>query len=192
MAAARTEFAQHGLAGARIDRIARTANASKERLYAHFGDKQALFRTVVAMDTAEFFCSLAVRPEAVAEIVGDIYDYALRQPDRVRMNDWARLEGVTLDEPLADGEPAVDRAIAAIKKAQADGYADTAWQPLDLLIMLFGVGLAWAHSPDPRAIADDPATIAGRRAAAIEAAARIVMPAPPNPEDTQTLKTPRP
>lgn len=176
MAAARAEFAQYGLAGARVDRIARSAQASKERLYAHFGDKQALFRTVVAMDTAEFFRSLAVRPEAVGEMAGDVYDYALGQPDSVRMNDWARLEGVTLDEPVADGEPAVDRAIVAIETAQANGYADPAWRPLDLLTMLFGVGLAWAHSPDPRAVTDDPAIMAGRRAAAIEAATRIVMP----------------
>ena len=40
--AARAEFAQYGLAGSRIDRIAKSANASKERLYAHFGDKEAL------------------------------------------------------------------------------------------------------------------------------------------------------
>ena len=49
LTAARAEFAQYGLAGARIDRIARSASASKERLYAHFGDKETLFRDVVAM-----------------------------------------------------------------------------------------------------------------------------------------------
>src|SRR3981189_168640 len=48
LAAARTEFAQYGLAGARIDRIAGSAHASKERLYAHFADKEALFRDAVA------------------------------------------------------------------------------------------------------------------------------------------------
>ena len=50
LAAARAEFAHYGLAGARIDRIARTAQASKERLYAHFGDKETLFREVLAAD----------------------------------------------------------------------------------------------------------------------------------------------
>jgi len=41
--AARIEFAEHGLAGARVDRIAAAAQASKERLYAYFGDKRSLF-----------------------------------------------------------------------------------------------------------------------------------------------------
>jgi AcrR family transcriptional regulator len=59
--AARAEFAQYGLAGARIDRIARNAQASKERLYAHFGDKETLFREVFAADSAEFFRSVSMR-----------------------------------------------------------------------------------------------------------------------------------
>ena len=69
LAAARAEFAQYGLAGARIDRIARAANASKERLYAHFGDKETLFRDVVATDGLEFFRAVELRPDAVPEFV---------------------------------------------------------------------------------------------------------------------------
>ena len=38
--------------GARIDRIAKAAAASKERLYAHFTDKEALFRSVAGADMA--------------------------------------------------------------------------------------------------------------------------------------------
>jgi AcrR family transcriptional regulator len=78
LSAARSEFAQYGLAGARIDRIAKAADASKERLYAHFGDKEALFRSVVAADAAEFFAAVTLRPDAVPEFVGDIYDLACR------------------------------------------------------------------------------------------------------------------
>src|SRR3954452_5783712 len=55
LGAARAEFAQYGLAGARIGRTARTAQASKERFYAHFGDKETLFREVLAADSSEFF-----------------------------------------------------------------------------------------------------------------------------------------
>ncbi len=86
--AARAEFARYGLAGARIDRIAKSANASKERLYAHFGDKEALFRQVVAADSAEFFSAIAVRPDAVAEFAGDLYDLAASKPEHLRMITW--------------------------------------------------------------------------------------------------------
>ncbi|MBU9766248.1 TetR/AcrR family transcriptional regulator [Mycobacterium sp. TNTM28] len=174
LAAARAEFAQYGLAGARVDRIARAARASKERLYAHFGDKETLFREVFAADGAEFFRSVTLRPDAVAEFVGDIYDLACRRPEHVRMVTWAQLEGFTLDRPEFEGAPPDAQAVAAIEAAQADGYIDPAWDPTDLIVLLFGIGLAWAHLPHPDAVTDDPVVLATRRAAAVEAAARVV------------------
>ncbi|OBK39835.1 TetR family transcriptional regulator [Mycobacterium sp. 1245111.1] len=174
LAAARAEFARYGLAGSRIDRIARAASASKERLYAHFGDKETLFRDVVATDGAEFFRAVKLRPDAVPEFVGDLVDLAQRRPEHLRMISWARLEGFPLNLPDVDGENPPDTAIAAIRTAQADGYVDSAWEPQQLLVMLFGIGLAWAHWPDPAEAVADPAAHSSRRAAAVEAATRIV------------------
>jgi AcrR family transcriptional regulator len=178
LSAARSEFAQYGLAGARIDRIARAADASKERLYAHFKDKEALFRSVVAADMAEFFAAVTLRPDAVPEFVGDIYDLACRRPEHLRMITWANLEGLTLDPPpIEDLESIQARDVAVIEAAQAAGHVDAVWRPMDLLVLLFGVGLAWAQSPHPDANTADPAIIAARREAAVEAARRIVAPA---------------
>ena len=42
--AAITEFSCYGIAGARVDRIASTAKANKQAIYAYFGSKEALFR----------------------------------------------------------------------------------------------------------------------------------------------------
>jgi AcrR family transcriptional regulator len=178
LSAARSEFAQYGLAGARIDRIARAAEASKERLYAHFKDKEALFRSVVAADMAEFFAAVTLRPDAVPEFVGDIYDLACRRPEHLRMITWANLEGLALDPPpVGELEAVQARDIGVIEAAQAAGHVDATWDPMDLLVLLFGVGLAWAQSPHPDANSSDPVVIAGRRAAAVEAARRIVAPA---------------
>lgn len=176
LAAARVEFARHGLAGARIDRIARAAHASKERLYAHFRDKETLFREVLAADAAAFYRAATPRPEAVEEFVGDIYDLACRRPEHLRMIDWARLEGFALGAPELDGQPLPAHAIAAIDEAQAAGRVDTAWRPDDLLVLLFAIGLAWAHLPDPGAIIGDPEILAHRRAVAVEAAGRLISP----------------
>jgi AcrR family transcriptional regulator len=176
LAAARAEFAQYGLAGARIDRIARAANASKERLYAHFGDKETLFRDVVATDGAEFFRAVELRPEAVPEFVGEIFDLAHSRPEHIRMITWAQLEGFPLDKPEFDGEHPPEAAIAALQQAQADGYVDRAWDPEQLLVLLFAIGLGWAHWPDPAAATTDGDVLTRRRAAAVEAAARIVKP----------------
>jgi TetR/AcrR family transcriptional regulator len=64
-----------------------------------------------------------------------------------------------------------------IEAAQAAGQVDAAWEPMDLLVLLFGIGLAWAQSPHPDALAADPVIVADRRAAAVEAARRIITPA---------------
>ncbi len=47
MQAARSEFAARGLAGARVDVIARRAGVNKQALYYHFGNKEELFRTAL-------------------------------------------------------------------------------------------------------------------------------------------------
>lgn len=174
--AAGAEFAQYGLAGARIDRIARVAQASKERLYAHFRDKETLFREVVAAGNREFFSAVTLRPDAVPDFVGGIYDLAREHPEHHRMISWAQLEGIALDEPHAEGQPAFAQHVAAIEAAQADGHVDGAWQPDDLLIVLFGIALAWANSPHPDAATNDADAHARRRAAAVEAARRIIAP----------------
>lgn len=57
LAAARTEFAEHGMGGARVDRIASSAGVNKERIYGIFGSKEKLFAAVVA----EAFGDHAVR-----------------------------------------------------------------------------------------------------------------------------------
>ncbi len=47
LAAATQEFAQHGLSGARVDRIAARAGTNKRMLYYYFGGKEALFLAVL-------------------------------------------------------------------------------------------------------------------------------------------------
>lgn len=174
LTAARDEFARHGLAGARIDRVAKKARASKERLYAHFGDKEALFREVVATDAARFFTTVVPRHDALAEFAGEIYDLARDCPEHLRMVTWARLEGFDLAPPDSDAVPAP--AIAVVQAGQLSGHIDDGWDPEELIVMLFGLALSWAGWPHPAADTDDVAAVAHRRAAAVEAAARIIAP----------------
>lgn len=47
LAAARDEFAAHGLGGARVERIAERASVNKKLLYHYFVDKDDLFRAVM-------------------------------------------------------------------------------------------------------------------------------------------------
>ncbi|HTQ00849.1 MAG TPA: TetR/AcrR family transcriptional regulator [Casimicrobiaceae bacterium] len=47
LAAATSEFARHGLGGARVDRIAQRARANKRMLYYYYGSKDGLFLAVM-------------------------------------------------------------------------------------------------------------------------------------------------
>ncbi len=68
--AAFCEFGEHGLAGARLDDIARRANVAKGTIYLYFPNKEALFRemvrttTIAALETAEARLAAADRVSA--------------------------------------------------------------------------------------------------------------------------------
>src|SRR5215210_4252022 len=47
LAAARDEFAEYGLGGARMDRIAERAGLNKRLIYYYFEDKEKLFQAVL-------------------------------------------------------------------------------------------------------------------------------------------------
>ncbi|WP_459758591.1 hypothetical protein [Mycobacterium riyadhense] len=64
------------------------------------------------------------------------------------------LDGVTLDEPSANDQSVLTQAIAAIEAAPA--ASSSFGTPFDRAVLLFGIGLAWAHSPAPEAATDDP------------------------------------
>ncbi|PRY70499.1 TetR family transcriptional regulator [Glaciihabitans tibetensis] len=171
---ARAEFATFGLAGARIDRIASNAHASKERLYAYFSDKAALFRAVLDLNGCEFYDAVALRADAVADFVGDIFDHSLDRPEHLRMLTWARLDGVPFAPPTGSDAPA--GKVETLRAAQRLGLVDTRWDPELLLTMLFSLGFAWANSPVPGAVANDPDVRSRQREAAVAAATRIIQP----------------
>lgn len=72
--AAFVEFGQHGLAGARLDDIARRASVAKGTIYLYFPNKEALFRemvrstTIAALEAAEARLAEADRESATAQL----------------------------------------------------------------------------------------------------------------------------
>ena len=61
LAAARDEFAEYGLGGARMDRIAERAALNKRLIYYYFEDKEKLFQAVPDQTSP---CSPVVTPKA--------------------------------------------------------------------------------------------------------------------------------
>lgn len=90
--AARDEFAEYGLAGARVDRIAEAAGVNKERIYGLFGSKDKLF-DVILIDTMREFMDV-VQPLASTEpgeYVGKLFDYHRENPQLLRLLLWEGL-----------------------------------------------------------------------------------------------------
>lgn len=91
--AARTEFAELGIAGARVDTIAAAAHINKQRIYAYFGDKDQLFEAVLA-DAFNQLADAVPLPSSREELIayaGKVFDFHQRNPDFNRLLAWEAL-----------------------------------------------------------------------------------------------------
>jgi AcrR family transcriptional regulator len=90
--AAGAEFAEHGLAGARVERIAKAARANKQAIYLYYGNKEKLFAAVLRAKLEEISVSVSIDPDAVAESAGQVFDWYREHPELIRLLLWEALE----------------------------------------------------------------------------------------------------
>ena len=99
--AARVEFSEKGLHGARVDVIAERSGANKERIYAYFGGKEQLFRETLRGSIAEIIAEeqtllnqLAQDPTRMTESTLEHYlSFLERHPHFWRLLAWENLSG---------------------------------------------------------------------------------------------------
>ena len=177
--AAAAEFARHGIAGARVNRIAEAASANKERIYAYFGDKRRLFDAVIARGLAEAAEATPLDADDIPGSVGRMSEIAPERERLVRLAAWARLEGA--QGALPDDDPRLEsyRAkLEEIRTAQRMGAVDPSWDPVDLLALLTAVATAWTQVPDElcQLAGPDGASRDARRFVVEEAVRRLIDP----------------
>ncbi|WTW92467.1 TetR family transcriptional regulator [Streptomycetaceae bacterium NBC_01309] len=175
--AAKDEFARHGIAGARVDRIAKSARTSKERVYAYFRSKEDLYRVVRAQQFAAVAEATRMDPADLPGYVGRVHDYFAAHPDTYRLMAWGQLE---LDSAEQSADESFQQAVAGkvdqLRRAQAAGQLDPAWDPLDVLVLLNQIAASWADKPDLCAAVPAPQRadyLAARRAAVVTAVQRL-------------------
>src|SRR5829696_3201755 len=104
------EFSAHGLAGARVDRIAAAAGVNKERI----------FREVLTRELGIAIDAVPIRGsgiDAIADYAGRVFDYQCAHPELARLTFW---EGLELGDPVAKEQrrsrsvDKVDRILAAV------------------------------------------------------------------------------
>jgi AcrR family transcriptional regulator len=86
--AAKQEFAAHGLAGARVDRIAAKAGANKRMLYYHVGKKDDLYLAVleaayekIRAEERGLDLEHLEPPEAIRRLIAFTWNYFIRNPE---------------------------------------------------------------------------------------------------------------
>jgi AcrR family transcriptional regulator len=142
--AATDEFAEYGLAGARIDRIAERAGANKRLLYVYFGDKNQLFDAVVEEQTAAVFKAAPLIDGDLCAFAIDRFEYVLANPDARRIAAWRSFEQA---EPSASERQAFQTRIEAVQKAQSAGKIRTDISAADLFALVLRMTESWLSAP---------------------------------------------
>ncbi|WP_193048419.1 TetR/AcrR family transcriptional regulator [Mycolicibacterium baixiangningiae] len=171
MQAARAEFAEHGLAGARVDRIAERADANKRSIYMHFGTKEELFDLVVSMSLVELAEAVPFDVTAMPSYAGDLYSTLQGRPDIFRLTSWAVLER---PRPLDAEMDSYRGKVESIERAQQGGAIASEPDAATMMSMVLAIVTSWDHASwslravRPAGLPDD------RRADVETAVARLV------------------
>jgi len=121
-AAASDEFAQYGIAGARVDRIAKSAPANKAQIYEYFGPKEELFEKVLEHELLRLITEVTTpsMPEEIPEFVGKAFDFHITHPNLVKLLHW---EALYFGNKQVPGE--VDRTAFYKERSERLGQAIT-------------------------------------------------------------------
>ncbi|HEY0249596.1 MAG TPA: TetR family transcriptional regulator [Gryllotalpicola sp.] len=170
LAAATVEFAAHGLAGGRVERIAAQAQSNVRMIYAYYGSKSGLFDATLAEALRRMAENVPPRPDDLAGWAGEVFDHHQRFPEVLRLSMWAQLE-----RPEATAEP---RDIYRDKTLAVATAAARPLSAVDVLVFIYAIAQAWWLSPEGlTALAENPATgdgVAARRQSVVTAVTRML------------------
>ncbi|ATL70522.1 TetR/AcrR family transcriptional regulator [Nocardia terpenica] len=145
--AATTEFSEHGLAGARVDRIASAAGVNKERIYQYFGKKDELFGIVLTREVTRVMDAVPITgtgPQAVVGYAVGLFDYLCATPALARLMFW---EGLELGAPVAEPERRANtRAKVAAMRDAVPGLTETEAQ--EVLSTILTLCHGWHSLPN--------------------------------------------
>jgi len=147
--AAVEEFAEHGSAGARVDRIAAKAHANKESIYRYFGTKDELLRRVIDQYLDERGERMLPRSQQLDEYAKDQSRFHAEHPEFLRMSMWEALEfGGNVDAgSLEHRRQHYAEKLKAVAEQQREGTVDPGLDPRHLLAAVFGMANYWHALP---------------------------------------------
>jgi len=171
------EFAEHGIAGARVERIVAAARTNKAQLYGYFGSKEGLFDAIFFGSLERIMTVVPIDATDLADWAVRLYDEYLRRPDLIRLATWARLERRPSGYLVDEADRLDDVKLRAIADAQAAGTVRAA-DPFDLMAMVIAMSMAWSPVSNVYAATDqEPAEAHEQRRTLLrESVRRVVTP----------------
>ncbi|TQJ54150.1 TetR family transcriptional regulator [Streptomyces sp. NBC_00080] len=173
--AAVAEFARHGIAGARIDRIAAEAKANKQLIYAYFGNKAELFSQVLGRRMLDLAAAVPVDPDDIEGWLDRVMDYHGAHPELLRLLYWEGIEygGTELLPDETERQEHYALKVAAIQDGQDRGVISDAIPARDLFFLLIAMANWAAFVPQmSRILAGSEDADRDRLRASIKEAAR--------------------
>ncbi len=148
--AARDEFAEHGLGGARVDRIAERAGLNKRLIYYYFEDKEKLFQAVLEQayqhirEAERKLNLLEQKPaDAIRSLVDFTWNYYLEHPEFLTLLNSANLHRArhleTSQSVREMNSPLIATLGEILERGRKDGSFRGGIDPLQLYVSIAGL-----------------------------------------------------
>lgn len=171
--AATEEFAAHGIAGARVDRIGAAAKVNKSLIYTYFGNKEQLFDAVMDAHVTRILDQVPFTADDLPGYAGRLFDFLAANPHQLRLATWNRLERAGSGREPRELTASMHRKTDAIAEAQAGGRVPRTFRPEDLLVFTLALTNAWMPTSPMTTTESEPRTL-DHRAAVVDAVRRLV------------------
>ncbi len=150
LVAARDEFAQHGLGGARVDRIAERADVNKRLIYYYFGSKDDLFLAVLENTYADIrdaekrlHLTDLTPVEGVRRLTEFTWNYYIDHPEFITLLNSANLHQarhLNKSERVREmNSPLIQTLGEILARGQAEGIFRGGIDPVQLYISIAGL-----------------------------------------------------
>lgn len=141
--AALEEFAAYGVAGARIDRLARRAGISAGLVYSFYENKDGLFEAVFDLIVEKTVEAVPITPDDLADYAGRLCDAGTANPAVLRFVAWYQLERGGPAARRASTTAAMADKVKAIAEAQERGTVTTALPAGEILALVLALANMW-------------------------------------------------
>jgi AcrR family transcriptional regulator len=141
--AALEEFAAYGVAGARVDRLAKRAGISAGLVYSFHENKDGLFEAVFDQIVEQTVSAIPIDADDLGEYAGRLYDAGAAHPEVLRFVAWYQLERGDTAGRRASTSAAMADKVEAIADAQVRGKVTDGFTAGEVLALALSLANMW-------------------------------------------------